>query len=408
MNRYPETTGELASVGIHDGSNRYAFLVQYSGDVLRIFCPDYSPESVGDTLTYRVEVRDPTHPRIRIVDAFEFSRGDCLATVPFRFEDNFYREVFSREVSGLGFPLYVSITPQVTDSEGSLILSSDYVGGHGVIPRFSQIHSVLRFGEGINMTLEVGGVSLDDEGFCSYLEKNYGLSSYMVSHQISLAGENDVYCTYEGEKEDTYESISITFSALNKKVFVHNDQWSGDLRIIGTTTIYRQGDADEEDEETWAPAITLISNPIILTPERFALFIADSQIEIPDEMTIYQPRIINKSIQEIVNITTTSASDSKTGIIQPVFFRSRELASLVIHPEVDENICINLDAYKSQVDSFILKVEGVFFQETGRTNSGVVFKVRGNLLPASQDSGTAYILNEEGELITTGKYTYEY
>jgi hypothetical protein len=43
------------------------------------------------------------------------------------------------------------------------------------------------------------------------------------------------------------------------------------------------------------------------------------------------------------------------------------------------------------------------FYEIGRINSGIIFKVIGTNLPAID--GIYYILNGEGELVTTGKYS---
>ena len=118
------------------------------------------------------------------------------------------------------------------------------------------------------------------------------------------------------------------------------------------------------------------------------------------------PRTINKTIQQVTNITATT--DSKAGIVQPIFVRVRDAASLVIHPAVTENICINLDAYKSAVKKFVLQIEGTSFLEIGRTAGGVIFKVIGNKLNGQLALGTYYILNEESEVVTSGRYQYEY
>ena len=118
------------------------------------------------------------------------------------------------------------------------------------------------------------------------------------------------------------------------------------------------------------------------------------------------PRTINKTIQQVTNITATT--DSKAGIVQPIFVRVRDAASLVIHPAVTENICINLDAYKSAVKKFVLQIEGTSFPEIGRTAGGVIFKVIGNKLNGQLALGTYYILNEESEVVTSGRYQYEY
>lgn len=122
-------------------------------------------------------------------------------------------------------------------------------------------------------------------------------------------------------------------------------------------------------------------------------------------MLVNKPRIINKNLVQVVEMT--AQTDSKSNIIQPVFFRTRELANLILHPEVTENVCINLDAYKAQVTQFFIKVEGVVFPEVGRTESGVIFHVQGNMLPGKVAGGSYYILNQDTDLVTTGKYIYE-
>lgn len=122
-------------------------------------------------------------------------------------------------------------------------------------------------------------------------------------------------------------------------------------------------------------------------------------------MVVKKPRIINKDIIQVVEMT--AQTDSKSNIIQPVFFRTRELANIIVHPEVTENICINLDAYKAQATRFFIKIEGVTFQEIGRVESGVIFKVQGNMLPGKVAGGVYYILDQDTNLVTTGKYVYE-
>jgi hypothetical protein len=47
------------------------------------------------------------------------------------------------------------------------------------------------------------------------------------------------------------------------------------------------------------------------------------------------------------------------------------------------------------------------FKEIGTVPSGTIFKVIGSSLPQSSIEGTFYILDHNGDLVTTGKYTYE-
>ena len=97
----------------------------------------------------------------------------------------------------------------------------------------------------------------------------------------------------------------------------------------------------------------------------------------------------------------------KSSVIKPVFFKSQELGHISIHPSISERICINLDRYKGKVNTFIFNVEGVNFIEVGRTSTGVIFNIDGGYLPKSKKVGTYFIMNENSEVITSGKYTYE-
>ena len=122
-------------------------------------------------------------------------------------------------------------------------------------------------------------------------------------------------------------------------------------------------------------------------------------------MNNYTINAVNKVQQNIIQMERPD--DYKANIIKPIFFRARELGGLVIHPAVTEQISINLDQYKSKVSRFMLKVEDTTFVEFGRTASGVVFKIVGVNLPNKKTSGLYYILDQDGELVTTGQYIYE-
>ena len=111
--------------------------------------------------------------------------------------------------------------------------------------------------------------------------------------------------------------------------------------------------------------------------------------------------VVNIIHNEIVSVERPN--EHQSNMVRPVFVKVQEAEMIRLHKGVTENICINLDAYKNKVDVFVLKVGEANFYEIGRINSGIVFKVIGTSLP--EDDGTYYILNEDGELVTTGNYT---
>jgi hypothetical protein len=121
-------------------------------------------------------------------------------------------------------------------------------------------------------------------------------------------------------------------------------------------------------------------------------------------MEIINYTLVNKIENKVVHIERPS--DAKSNIIQPVFFRVKDTEFLTIHPAVTENICINLDDYKSKVEKFILQIEGCTFTQIGSNNFGIIFKVQGKNLPGKATSGLYYVLNENNELVTSGKYKY--
>lgn len=449
MNTRPIYNTPIASIGIFDGENNYIFLIQYWEKNIIVYCPLFCPELMsGDVLYYKLEILDIRKSNIGDpIYTKVFNRNNCVAVPnPFHFEDNSYYEmIVCDDIPGSAFepnisPIYASITPVVTPEEDFLnnsewIPDRDYVGGQGTVFRASNELSLIINSDTESFILRpiLSGKKqeLSWESFRDYVFKNFGLSEFMVSAQITLANQTDIFLTLDtGVCEelilDSGENITgtsfsiIKFSESGK--LKENADYDESMYLVGTWLIYRHASEDDistgnESElidtgsDIWYPAIILRTTPRPITPLFFGELLAGGEIIdikniLPEDMIISQPRIINRTIQKVINMS--SVTDSKANIIQPVFFRSRELAELVIHPETNENICINLDAYKAQVDSFILKIEGITFTEIGRTNSGIVFKIYGNLLPSEVDSGIVYVLNQDAELVTTGKYTYEY
>ena len=121
-------------------------------------------------------------------------------------------------------------------------------------------------------------------------------------------------------------------------------------------------------------------------------------------MEINNYTVINKIENKVVQLERPD--NSKSNIIQPVFFKVKDTEKLTLHPAVTENICINLDDYKSKVKSFKLQIEGKIFDQIGVNQYGVLFKITGAMLPNEIKTGTYYILNENKVLVTTGKYNY--
>lgn len=200
---------------------------------------------------------------------------------------------------------------------------------------------------------------------------------------------------------------------FDKSEIGHDWNWYTDgLTMVGGIEIY---DTDLDDiaeiHDTLFPIISVITNDIPLNQDNFRFLVPNNvtdkkSIKIDNvKMFEYNVSVVNKIQKNVIQVNRPE--DYKANIIHPVFYRSENLGDIIIHPEVSENIGINLNKYKSKVDLFHIRIEGVDFIETGRTAQDVIFTVDGNLLPGEVDGGLYYILNDKFEMVTSGKYTYE-
>lgn len=148
----------------------------------------------------------------------------------------------------------------------------------------------------------------------------------------------------------------------------------------------------------------IISNSIPLTQELCKYFIGEGgKLDLTKiNMNHYNITAVNKIENNIVKVD--GINDSKSNIIQSVFVRVKDSQDLLIHTQVTENICINLDRYKSKVQVFRLKIEDYIFNQIGSTSNGIVFKVIGGKINNKKSSGIYYILDQNSELVTSGKY----
>ena len=150
------------------------------------------------------------------------------------------------------------------------------------------------------------------------------------------------------------------------------------------------------------PLITHTLDIISFPPSDTILSLYDELMKHIDNMstTIQVPNIIENN-----TITITQPTGSGSGVVKPVFVRAYPLDNIVLHRDVKENISIDLSTYLGKVNTFYLKVCGVYFPEYSRLYDGVVFNVNGNVLTST--SGTYYICDEDKNLVTTGKFTVE-
>lgn len=231
----------------------------------------------------------------------------------------------------------------------------------------------------------------------TYMLETYNIDVKNIRWELIAKDENDIYGAWTFTDSDGILETNMSFDNVNF------DNWSG-----WKEGIYMQGGIsliDVNDIEI----ISFLSNKIPLTKEIFKYIINDNKfpksIDLESiDMKNYTINAVNKIQKNIVQIP--NPSNNKAGLIMPIFFQTREAENLIIHPSVTEVIAINLDSYKSQVKTFIIQIEDTTFTEIGRTGRGILFKIVGASLPNLNPEGYYYILNENGDVVTNGKYVY--
>lgn len=316
--------------------------------------------------------------------------------------------------------LYVSLYV-VNEYDERYIINSDYIGG------FTNLN-ISDSTDYLNFTLSTSlnplglkyNINLNNEydWFLDYLLETYNINSShkQLKFQIVIKNKENViagsYAAYNpnlssyGNIQQNVTIEQLFNNDLIKEFFnsweSFEEGWSFVASLNAIETINDNG--KEHIEEVFS----IVSNELPITQEVFSIFTnngAEKIIDIED-MEINTYNVVNKQVNEIIQLERPN--ESKSNIIQPVFFKVKELEMLTLHPMVTENICINLDDYKSKVKRFILQIGNCKFEQIGANSYGVMFKIGANMLSSSDKVGTYYILNEEFELVTTGKYTCIY
>ena len=247
-------------------------------------------------------------------------------------------------------------------------------------------------------------------------KEDYGIATQYIDYETLM--DNFGISTFFSNWNDFEEGWSFVMSLNIIDTGIHDedsvitinrgglsfDQYTSYTDASG---VYHPDFKESDDIEI----LNIVSNEIPITMDLFSRYVNNGSEKIIDinNMNIDEFKsfrtynVVNKVENKIYKVEKSNFG-SKSGGIQPVFFRTKDSETLTLHPNVTENICINLDDYKSKVKAFILQINGVNFNQIGANTYGMIFKIKANSLPKNTNSGVYYILNEEMELVTTGKY----
>lgn len=422
---------------------------------LYVYFPRFSVETYnpGKEVKYALTVNTWIEGKQIILGSYLISRSDALATPPQKlFGDEYieyavvdmvdvyeflYSNVWNGNKSAMvgasnihSAPcslLNVSLYPIVDgDVAGTYLMMDGYVGSQNSI----------RFDDGKNTNFLNASIKLDnssigvvvrysiidnhDEGITrGWLEQfirdtyNYYIAkdSIRIGYSIVLRDEDDIFNISIKGLPPNIPIVSPLY--INDIDFVGNGinwAWWENYTANINKPLFLQGVVTiggNDENGNYREMFYMRTNEIPVTQELFSYFLITNGKRINlDNINMNLLNISAANKTEHVVYKYDNVNDAKSNIIQPVFFKARDLGNIIIHPEVTENICINLDQFKSKVKRFIIQIEGCLFQEIGRTGSGVVFKITGNILPKEKTSGLYYILDENSSLVTNGNYTY--
>lgn len=226
-----------------------------------------------------------------------------------------------------------------------------------------------------------------------YLKETYGIDTsenFTLKIGLVIRDKDDAYKYVEHTYNGTQDGSQFEFDefAFDSWEDFHEGLYANVLVVM-----------QKEGEDILA----LTSNSIILHKDNFRYLLKGNleQINLIDiDMNVNKYNVVNVIKNEIVTLERNN--DYKANIIKPVFVKMQDAELIKLHEGIAENIAINLDAYKNKVEQFILKIGENEFYEVGRMSAGIVFKMTNVSL--EQKQGIYYILNENSELVTTGKY----
>lgn len=401
--------------------NGYRVVVgEYIADINNAIANDVSFRYKGNEYSTKIE--------FTIVDPSVLTYSD---------DWSMFREMVCGEVSGTnntGSVLSIDLNV-VEKGINGYIESTVFTGCSGSIPfqhyvYDSMVAELKCFGD-VELDLHFNDVYEND--IHTYIAETYGFDeNVFLVYAMAIKDKENVYFMAPPQVYNLTEQPCAVSHIWERQVFnnggIQNWMWYTDgLFAQGVVYVVHLSqdslDQIQDPTSTWDPTnwedlldheypiITLRSDEIPLTKDVFRYFLPTPLTEVKRinldnvHMHDYNVSVVNKIQRNTVTINRPD--DYKANIIAPVFIRSTQLNNLVIHPEVTENISINLNKYKSMVEIFHIRIEGVEFIEIGRTDNTVIFRIEGALLPNEASKGNYYILNEKMEMVTMGNYIYE-
>lgn len=437
----------------------------YKTAKLRLYFPQFSVDTYTKGVKYALTVNTWIHGYRVVLGCYLISRIDALATpMKRKFANNYHEYVefdiinpwdltYSNEwdkfrknicneavnTNSIGSILNFSLYPIMESSNEEYIILDGYQGGQNSIniTKSKNDYLYLNISTNIDKYSEECDPNKDTEDVVNYIYdwkpsvvcslgfnnvyddlKDYLLETYnikstevKINYELVIKDSDNIYASVSQESDDVCCKFFNIGVNDDSQYNIINWGWYDEYHKNHKDNLVIQciASISVKYDEDFNECLYLKSNELPLTQELFSYFVNTEDIKYINlnnvNMNLYTINAVNKTVNEIYQLN--NPTDAKSNIIQPVFFKARDAANIILHPAVTENICINLDGFKSKVKTFMIQIEGCSFTEIGRVPVGVIFKVVGTKLPNTLKEGIYYILNEDGELVTNGKYKYD-
>lgn len=367
----------------------YIFTLPYIvQDDAKVFLPEYKQSVINNYISYPINITIFPYSEINI-DNIYISDSDLIQN-----SDTFYSEVKFSLCSRMGFDDNHNI---------SVINTFNYPNKE----KFSSFKEAYKYYYDVDLLDYEGIVYVDEDDY----NEEHAVDQKQCGFEIAIFKDYRkkyrIYKSYFEIDHPDQELDDFAFQMSN--VFQNWDQLP-DCLVCQTKFIDKY------------LGNVIISNQFVITKEWFKYMINDygkprvefkgeqQKLNKISEMDLSKFNFIDKVNCVIKRESSENgfidynAKSTPRVIYKPIFFKTSELQNLQLKYGFVQNVGINLSEYMTKVECFNLVIgDKINLEEYARNDVYVIFKIDSNHI--TNLTGQYHITNQDGEYISSGKYT---
>ena len=390
VNVQPDNDKLIYRVGDDTFISNYIFTLPYKIDEneTKVFLPEYKQTVINNYISYPINITIYPYNEINS-DNIYIADNELIQN-----SDTFYSEVKFSLSSRMGFD---------TNHKISVINTFNYPNKE----KFKSFKEAYEYYYDVDLSDYEGIVYIDED---DYNEEN-AVEQKQCGFEVSIFKDYlRKYCIYKSYFEiDKPKQELDDFAFQMSDIFQNWDQLPEYL-VCQTKFI-----------DKYLGHI-IRSNQFVITKEWFKYMIRDyveprikldgeqqklnniSEMDLSKFNFIDKVNCVIKRESKETNSINYNTKNTPRVIYRPIFFKTSELQNLQLKPGLTQNIGINLSEYMTKVDSFNLIIgDSVNLEEFARNDVYVIFKIDTNNIV--NPIGQYHITNQDGEYISSGKYT---